>query len=233
LTLDPVSGVEDGKVITTQYNDFDRFDWLGNRPVGNYPIHATVNSGRWVCVEARLKLNTPGKKDGYAALWIDGRLDTERKNMDFRGDYTDHQINAVFLEAYWNAGSPVDQHRWYDDFVISTEPIGPVTADWPCELTVDCRKDLARWELQVSEGPSGNHIVWKSHPLTNEPTTIRLDREHGDWSPGVRLKTNTMYYCRTRFTDRSGNTSRWSDWRQPFYWSQKDVLTFNQQIKDP
>ncbi len=217
LTLDPVSGVEDGKVITTCYNDFDRFDWLGNRPHGKFPIHSTENSGRWICVEAHLKLNTPGEKDGYAALWIDGRLDTERRDMDFRGNYTDHLINAVFLEAYWNAGSPVDQYRWYDDFVVSTEPIGPVTAGRPVEIQVDCRPEVASWQLQIAENADSKQLVWQSDSLSGDLRNVRLDDHHGQWLPPVNRKTDVMYFCRSRFTDRSGKVSSWSRWQQPFF----------------
>ena len=52
-----------------------------------------------MCVEARAKLNTPGQKDGLNQLWIDGKLETERRNLDWRGTFTERGINAVFLEA--------------------------------------------------------------------------------------------------------------------------------------
>ena len=126
LTLDPATGVRGDQVVTTRYNDFPNLRWLGNKPASQFKLHSTEESGRWVCVEARAKLNTPGKKDGLNQLWIDGRLEAERKNLDWRGSYTGHGINAVFLETYWNDGSPVTQSRWIDNFVISTKPIGPV-----------------------------------------------------------------------------------------------------------
>ena len=114
-------------VVTTHYNDFGNLRWLGNKPAAKTQLY-TDELGRWVCVEARAKLNTPGKKDGVNQLWIDGRLEAERTNLDWRGSYTKHGINAVFLETYWNKGSPVEQRRWLDNFVISTKPIGPVVA---------------------------------------------------------------------------------------------------------
>lgn len=73
-----------------------------NKPVSNYPIHANSESGYWVLVECRARLNTPGLSDGIQQLWIDGRLECERQNLNFRGNYTAHGINAVFIEAYWN-----------------------------------------------------------------------------------------------------------------------------------
>jgi len=126
LTLDPATGVRGEEVVTRKYNDFEMLKWLGNKPTSKFKLHSTEESGRWVCVEARAKLNTPGQSDGLNQLWLDGKLEAERKNLDWRGSYTGHGINAVFLEAYWNSGSPVTQSRWLDNFVISTEPIGPV-----------------------------------------------------------------------------------------------------------
>ena len=85
LTLDPATGVRGDQVVTTRYNDFPNLRWLGNKPASQFRLHSTQESGRWVCVEARAKLNTPGKKDGLNQLWIDGRLEAERKNLDWRG----------------------------------------------------------------------------------------------------------------------------------------------------
>jgi hypothetical protein len=42
--------------------------------LSDFWISATEESGRWVCAEARAKLNAPGQQDGEAALWIDGIL---------------------------------------------------------------------------------------------------------------------------------------------------------------
>jgi len=153
LTLDPASGVRGDKVITRKYNDFGKLKWLGNSPPSKFLIHSTKESGRWICVEARAKLNTPGKKDGYAALWIDGLFQTERKNLDFIGSYYKKGINAVFLEAYWNRGSPVDQSRYIDEFVVSTRPIGPVYCPVnPTLVKIPYYgpKEQAGWEVEIA-----------------------------------------------------------------------------------
>src|SRR5262249_48847998 len=78
LTLDPATGVRDDRVVTTQYNDFAKLRWLGNRPPAKLQLSSSGESGWWVCVEARVKLNTPGERDGLMQLWIDGRLESER-----------------------------------------------------------------------------------------------------------------------------------------------------------
>jgi hypothetical protein len=197
LTLDPARGVRDGHLVTTKYNDFPNLKWLGNSPSGKFPVHATEESGRWICVEAHLKLNTPGQQDGSAQLWVDGVLDTERSGMDFRSTYEEHTINAVLLEAYWNNGSPVDQTRWYDDFVVSTKPIGPITAASKPTLILTSATPC---EIEIAADPKGEKVVWKSKPVTGRVTL-----------PGA-LPAGPMYFCRAR---HSGGD--WSPWHQPFF----------------
>jgi hypothetical protein len=218
LTLDPVRGVREGQVVTTKYNDFANFKWLGNSPKGNFPLHNTNEAGRWVCIESRLKLNTPGQKDGYAALWVDGVLDAERKDLDLRGTYTGHGINAVFLEAYWNNGSPVDQYRWYDDFVVSTKPIGPLTA--PSNPTlIKTSTNGSSWEVQVAGDRQGTTIVWKSKPVLGDVHRLHVDNQNGEFSDAgqTALTSGPMYFCRVRQQDKHGAWSAWSSWHQPFF----------------
>jgi hypothetical protein len=69
LTLDPATGVRGDTVVTRRYNDFEMLRWLGNRPASQMKISSSEESGRWVCVESRARLNTPGQKDGLNQLW--------------------------------------------------------------------------------------------------------------------------------------------------------------------
>ncbi|TVP98261.1 MAG: hypothetical protein EA381_12815 [Planctomycetaceae bacterium] len=220
LTLDPASGVRDGRIVTTRYNDFANLRWLGNRPASNFPLHSTQESGRWVCVEARAKLNTPGELDGLNQLWIDGRLEAERQNLDWRGDYDGHGINAVFLESYWNDGSPVTQSRWIDNFVISTEPIGPVVCPRNPELirTPPAEADGATsWQVEVATFAEPQRLVWRSSPITSGDR-VRVDAESGQFVDGQAarnsLDPDRLYHFRIRQTAGNGRTSAWSPWHQ-------------------
>lgn len=220
LTLDPATGVRNGQVVTTRYNDFPNLKWLGNSPKGKFPTHSAEEAGRWVCVEARLKLNTPGQKDGYAALWVDGKLDAERKNMDFRGTYTQHTINAIFLEAYWNNGSPKDQTRWYDDFVVSTKPIGPVTAPANPTLIVRKAEGIQAWQAEVAGDAEGKDVVWTSNPQDAANPSLEVTKDAGVFSGSSQGKSELAagQTCFTRVRHRlgSGEWTAWSDWHQPF-----------------
>lgn len=123
LLLDPASCVRDGVVVCEGYNDFDRLRWLGFRS-GKSAIFSTQDAGRWRCVEAHVRLNDTGEKNGVQEFWIDGQLEARRDSLDFVGIYGDYAINAIFFENYWNDGSPVEQERYFDNIVVSTVPIG-------------------------------------------------------------------------------------------------------------
>lgn len=222
LTLDPATGVRGDSVVTTRYNDFGNLKWLGNRPASSFKLHSTEESGRWVCVEARVKLNTPGKKDGLNQLWIDGRLEAERKGLDWRGSYTSHGINAVFLETYWNKGSPVTQSRWLDNFVISTKPIGPVVClRNPILMKTPYQGPGAQqsWQVEIAADERGGDVVWKSGSVetTNK---VRVGPEAGRFvgllSGKVRLDAGGVYFARVRQQSTDGIWSAWSPWHQSF-----------------
>ncbi|MCW8130886.1 MAG: hypothetical protein KIS92_11085 [Planctomycetota bacterium] len=219
LTLDPASGVKDGRVVTTKYNDFPNLKWLGNKPVSPFLLQSDGEAGRWVCVEAHVKLNTPGQKDGVMELWIDGLLQCNRTGLDWRGAYTDKGINAVFLEAYWNKGSPAEQSRWFDDFVVSTQPIGPLVAPANPVLRKTpfagpAGAKQAAWEVQIAErvdaaGDGAEQIfarlpdewkhqkgedawvkpVWASGTLKDDAQRVTADAKHGTFTGALKGQT--------------------------------------------
>ena len=221
LTLDPASGVRGDRVVTTKYNDFANLHWLGQKPVSAFRLHSTEEAGRWVCVESRARLNTPGKKDGLNQLWIDGRLEAERKNLDWRGSYDRHGINAVFLETYWNKGSPVTQSRWIDNFVISTKPIGPVVCPRNPTIIKTPYHGPGKqkgWKAEIAADAAGKTVVWRSTMLT-EAQRVRVGPESGQFlgplSGQDRLASAQIYYLRVRQQSDSGRESAWSLWHQP------------------
>ncbi len=224
LTLDPASGVKEqsDSILTNGYNDFANLKWLGNKPCSLFQISSGAESGRWVLVEAYAKLNTPGKSDGLCRLWIEGHLEAERVNLNFRGSYTKHGINAVFLESYWNGGASKTEGRWYDNFVVSMKPIGPVT----CPVNPVLHKTpycgpgrLEVWEVELASDFSGNDVVYKSrNPGTKESLTVNT--ELGSFSGSLlgekHLVQGSTYFCRVRQKSTNGQWSVWSRWHQPF-----------------
>jgi hypothetical protein len=221
LTLDPATGVRGDTVVTRRYNDFEMLRWLGNRPASQMKISSSEESGRWVCVESRARLNTPGQKDGLNQLWIDGRLEAQRLNLDWRGSYDGHGINAVFLETYWNEGSPVTQSRWIDNFVISTRPIGPIVTPRTPTLTKTPYRGPGTqkaWQLELAADPDGNQVVWRSGEL-GSANTVTVDSRSGRFLGPLagknQLDPGQTYFARVRQQSSTGQWSQWSTWHQP------------------
>jgi hypothetical protein len=122
LVLDPASGTDEaGTPLAQGYNDPQR--WLG-AAVSEHSFLGSGAQGAWRCVEAYVRLNDPGLSNGEFRLWIDERPEAARTDLNWVGAYQGYGINAVFVENYWNAGSPAAQERYLDNFVVSTERIG-------------------------------------------------------------------------------------------------------------
>jgi hypothetical protein len=219
LCIDPATGIVDSHKVTTKYNDFDKLHWLGLRQ-GKTPIFSPAESGRWVCVESHIRLNTPGKADGVFELWLDGQLEASRNDLDWQGTWNDYAINAVFLENYWNQGSVKRQARWFDDFVISTQPIGPIVTAVAPTFTRTAGTGVTSWEAQVAADPDGKDVVWKSKATDAKTMNLTIDAARGTFTGsriGQRqLAGGTTYWLRLRERNASGAWSDWTPWHSPF-----------------
>lgn len=124
LSIDPSSGTDVAGVLrSTTYNDFANTRYLG-QVFGPTQMFATANTGVWYCVEAHARLNDAGSSNGLFEFWVNGNLEGQRANMNWIGAFSGYAFNAVFVENYWNAGSPAVQERYIDNFVVSTQRIG-------------------------------------------------------------------------------------------------------------
>jgi hypothetical protein len=124
LQLDPVSCTDAaGAVKCAGYNDFNNMKWIGAK-AGSTPVFDGAHDDRWLCVETHVRLNDAGTANGVHEYWIGDTLEARREGLNFLGPYAAYGINAVFLENYWNSGSPQAQERYFDGFVVSTKRIG-------------------------------------------------------------------------------------------------------------
>jgi uncharacterized protein YjdB len=124
LVLDPASGTDAaGNLVTSGYNDFAHLNWLGAAQ-SSTPIFDAAHVGQWYCIEAHVKLNDAGQSNGVLEVHINGNLEAQRTGLNFLGSFNAYGLNAVFVENFWNAGSPVAQDRYIDNFVVSTQSIG-------------------------------------------------------------------------------------------------------------
>jgi hypothetical protein len=124
LVIDPHSGTDvSGTLKTTAYNDFANFRWL-TLAQSKTPIFDAAHVGTWRCVEAHVRLNDAGQSNGTFELWINGSAEASRTALNWVGQFNAYGINTIFLENFWNSGSPVAQDRYLDNFVVSTSRIG-------------------------------------------------------------------------------------------------------------
>jgi hypothetical protein len=70
------------------------------------------------------RLNDPGRSNGIFELWLNVGLKARIERLNWQGSYSEYGINTVFLENYWNDGSPHLQEPYFDSFVVSTQRIG-------------------------------------------------------------------------------------------------------------
>jgi hypothetical protein len=158
LLVDPASCIDNsGNVACTKYNDFDQLKWLGNLS-GTTPLFSTEYADRWFCIEHHVKLNDPGESNGIQEFWIDGNLEARKTGLNFIGTFDVYAINAVFFENYWNSGSVKLQERYFDNIVISTQPIGPYVN---ASTTAGKAKQMNKSPVEISFS-KGNVIAFTS-----------------------------------------------------------------------
>ncbi|HEY8549375.1 MAG TPA: hypothetical protein VIL35_05405 [Vicinamibacterales bacterium] len=81
--------------------------------------------GTWICYEVLVQMNTPGSRDGRVAVWQDGELIADWVNIRFR-DVNTVKIDEIQLEN-GGQGSSQQNDKWYDNLVIATSYIGPMS----------------------------------------------------------------------------------------------------------
>lgn len=88
-------------------------------------------SGRWLCLEFHIKLNTPGQSDGMLEAWIDGVPAFSQGSLNIRGTIAENPHYHWIFGNYSNGvqGTPIPGAPWYvwiDDVVYSPEKVGPL-----------------------------------------------------------------------------------------------------------
>lgn len=86
----------------------------------------------WICLEWRVKVNTPEREDGELDCWIDGIKCGEFRGINWRSTES-LKLNQIWLSlwledgSYEKAGGGTTRTVWYDDVVVATTYIGPKT----------------------------------------------------------------------------------------------------------
>ena len=108
-----------GVVYPFSYKPFDFGPDFVSRP------DVTPQLGKWYCYELMVKTNTPGKRDGRVALWLDGKLIADFLNLRLR-DVSKLKIDRFSLDFHIKSNTAGATKKWYDNVVAATSYIGPV-----------------------------------------------------------------------------------------------------------
>lgn len=110
----------------------------GHVPIGIYVYHldqpgdcgegfywpgASLEPGRWHCVEGRVRLNTPGQSNGRIDGWFDEKSVFEKDGMSFRRfDEGNIGIREMWLNVYFGGkfSTPNDLSLLIDEVEVST-----------------------------------------------------------------------------------------------------------------
>ena len=210
LCIDPATGIQDDKKVTTKYNDFDHMKWLGSVD-GKTPIFTPAESGRWICVECQVKLNNPGAEDGAFQLWVDGKLEAAKTKLNWHGKWEEFGINAFFLENYWNDGAPKKESRYFEELALGTRRIGPLAS--PPNPIIHVTDTSQEWVVQVGDDPYGESAVWTSRPMPVGADSVAVHSKMGKFEPSKAIKLEPgAYWVRVR----RNSQSQWSPWHSPF-----------------
>lgn len=80
---------------------------------------------QWICYEYMVLANTPGKRDGRIAIWIDGKLAADFMNLRLR-DIERLKIDRFGLSFHIKTNPKGEARKWYDNVVAASSYIGPI-----------------------------------------------------------------------------------------------------------
>jgi hypothetical protein len=95
--------------------------WGVNQNVGS-PVRVRMN--QWDRLKVYVRLNTPGRADGVARLWVNGTLVLDHTNVNVRFN-TNYGFNKLNLSTRATQASASGGAQWHDSFTLSeSDPNG-------------------------------------------------------------------------------------------------------------
>src|SRR5947207_2088263 len=125
---------------------------------------------RWYCYELMVKLNTPGQNDGEGKYWIDGNVVGDFPDLNIRSIPTLKVDTATI--ALHALHSEQGNKKWYDNVVIATKYIGPMTTATPSPTptTTPTPTPTATPSATATPTPAWSPTATPSPGLTPTPT---------------------------------------------------------------
>lgn len=161
---------------------------------------ATLRHGRWYCVEAHVKMNTPGRSDGVLEGFVDGQTAYSASNVTFRRSGESRlKVKSLWFDVYHggDATSPKTNTIHFDSLAAGPERIG-------CNDNPNARGTFHDDDGNVFEGdieklaasgitkgcnPPTNDQFCPEDPVTRGQMAAFLNRALSDRLPDPQLGT--------------------------------------------
>jgi hypothetical protein len=80
---------------------------------------------RWYAYELMVRANTPGRRDGRIAMWLDGALVADFPNLRLR-DTPTLRMDRFGLSLHTRSNPAAETRKYYDNVVVARSYIGPL-----------------------------------------------------------------------------------------------------------
>jgi hypothetical protein len=220
-----MTGINDTYEISIGSNgskDGPAFEWP------SYGADFTVERGRWYEIASEVKLNSVGKADGEARLWVDGKLLVDKSGIAMRKTDEWGINRAMFGGWYSNSGgnnpspNPVSPSNWYIDDVtvvggdsftpevqfgprplVTFCPVGELPNNAPQLLDPGTVRTRANEPISVQLTASDMDGDLLNYEIVGKaPEGMEINQRTGliEWNPDAE-QTNKTYVIRVRVTD--------------------------------
>lgn len=86
------------------------YSWDMGVPAGNYPQefvskHPMLSPGNTYHIEVKVRMNTVGKRNGYAAIYVNGKLAISKRWAQFRA-VPELGIDSVLMSVFYGGSGP-------------------------------------------------------------------------------------------------------------------------------
>ncbi len=128
-----------------------------------------LESDVWYTLRQRVRMNTPGVRDGILQIWLDGRLVLDQNNIQFRNT-ANLKIDRLFFSTFFGGGSSwqnsKDEVIFFDDFKVYVPSQRLVPEQYPSP------------NAAVAAANAGDTILlgsadWYANLVIDKPLTIR------------------------------------------------------------